>query len=91
MEKSAFYNNKALITSKPDLNLRKKQTKCNIWNIAFCGAETGTLPKMDHKRLGSFEMWCWRRIVKVSWTDRVRTEEVLHGIKEQKNILHTVK
>jgi hypothetical protein len=40
MAKLTFYNKKALFTSKLDLNLRKKQTKCYIWSIAFCGAET---------------------------------------------------
>jgi hypothetical protein len=34
-------------------------------------------------------MWCWRRMEKISWTDRVRNEEVLHWVKEKKNILHT--
>jgi hypothetical protein len=36
-------------------------------------------------------MWCWRRMEKISWTDRVRNEEVLHRVKEERNILHTIK
>jgi hypothetical protein len=36
-------------------------------------------------------MWCWRRNEKISWTDRVRNEEVLHRAKEERNILHTIK
>jgi hypothetical protein len=39
----------------------------------------------------SFEMWYWRRMEKISWADRVRNEEVLHGVEEERNILHTVK
>jgi hypothetical protein len=39
--------------------------------------------------LESFEMWCWRRM-KISWTDRVRHEEVLLRVKEQRNILHEI-
>jgi hypothetical protein len=38
-----------------------------------------------------FEMWCWRRMEKISWTDRVRNEEVLHRVKEERNVLRTVK
>jgi hypothetical protein len=45
----------------------------------------------DQKYLGSFEMWCWRRMEKISWTDRVRNEEVLHRVKEERNILHKIK
>jgi hypothetical protein len=36
-------------------------------------------------------MWCWRRMEKISWTDRVRNEEVLHRVKEERNIPHTIK
>jgi hypothetical protein len=36
-------------------------------------------------------MWCWRRMEKISWTDRARNEEVLHRVKEERNILHTIK
>jgi hypothetical protein len=46
---------------------------------------------MDQKYLESFEMWCWRRMEKISWTDRVRNEEVLHRVKEERNIVDTVK
>ena len=53
--------------------------KCYIWSIALYGAETWTLRKVDQKYLECFEMWCWRRMEKISWTDRVRNEEVLHS------------
>jgi hypothetical protein len=35
-------------------------------------------------------MWCWRRMEKISWTDRVRNEEVLLRVKEQKKFLHEI-
>jgi hypothetical protein len=55
------------------------------------GAETWTLRKVDQEYLESFEMWCWRRMEKISWRDRVRNEEVLYRVKEERNIIHTVK
>jgi hypothetical protein len=54
------------------------------------GAETWTLREVDQNDLESSGMWCWRRM-KISWTDRVRNEEVLHRVKEGRNILHTIK
>ena len=36
-------------------------------------------------------MWFWRRIEKIGWTDCVRNEEVLHRVKEGRNIVHTIK
>jgi hypothetical protein len=85
------YPDNILFTSKLDLNLRKKLVKCYIWIIALYGAETWKLRKVDHKYPESFEMWYLRRMEKVSWTDRVRNEEVLHRVKEERNILHTIK
>jgi hypothetical protein len=51
----------------------------------------GCCRKVEQKYLGSFEMWSCRRMEKVSWTDRVRNEEVLHRDNDERNILHTVK
>jgi hypothetical protein len=91
MAKVAFNKKKNLFTGKLDLNLRKKLVKCCIWNIVLYGAETWTLRKIDQKYLESFEMWCCRRMDKISCTDRVRSEEVLHRVKEERNIVHTIK
>jgi hypothetical protein len=35
-------------------------------------------------------MWCWRRIEKISWTERVRNEEELQTVKEKRSILNIV-
>jgi len=84
--KAAFNKKRNLFTSKLSLNLRKK-LRCYIWSIALFGAETWTLRATDQKHLESFEMWCWRRLEKISWTDHVRNEAVLLRVNEQRNIL----
>jgi hypothetical protein len=89
--KAVFDRKKTLFTSKLDLNLRKKLMKCYIWSRALYGAETWTFWKVDQKYLESFEMWCWRRMEKFKWTNHVRNEEVLLRVKEERNILHTIK
>ncbi|MGX9339109.1 hypothetical protein, partial [Pantoea dispersa] len=45
---------------------------------------------MEKKYLESFEMWCWRRIEKVKWTDRMTNDEVLRRVGEKKAILNTI-
>ena len=87
MAKAAFSKKRALFISTLDLILRKKLVKCYIWSIALYGAETWTFRTVDQKHLASFEMWCWRRMEKISWFDHVRKEEVLFRVKEQRNIL----
>ena len=65
--------------------------KCYIWSIALYGAETWTLRAVDQKHLESFEMWCRRRMEKISYTDHVRNEDVLLRVEEQRNILHEIR
>jgi hypothetical protein len=87
----AAFNKKTLFTCKLDLELRKKLVKYYIWSIALYGAETWTLRKLDQKYLEIFEMWCWRKMEKISWTDRVNYEAVLHRVKGKRNLLHTIR
>jgi hypothetical protein len=89
MAKAAF-NKKAVFTSKLHLNLKKNRVKCYIWSIALYGAEIWTSRKVDQKYLESFEMWCWRRMEKISWTDHVRNEVLQRAMKEM-NILDNKK
>jgi len=51
----------------------------------------GVILDIDQKHLESFEMWCWRKMEKISWTNHVRNEEVLLRVKEQRNILHEIR
>jgi hypothetical protein len=74
MAKAAFNKKWTLCTGTMDLELRKKLVKCYIWSIAVYGAETWTLHGADQEHLGSFEMWCWRRMEKIIWTYHVGNE-----------------
>jgi hypothetical protein len=60
-------------------------------STALFGARPFILRKVDYKYLESCEIWCWRRMEETSWTDRVRNEEVLTAVKEERNVVHTVK
>jgi hypothetical protein len=91
MAKASFSRKKTLFTSKLDLNLRTKVMKCYVWSITLYGAETWTLWKVDQEYLESFELLCWRKKEKISRIDRVRNEEVLHRVEEERNIIHTIK
>ena len=90
MAKASFNKKKTLFTSTLDLEMRKKLVNCYIWSIVLYGTETWTLRAVDRKHLENFEMWCWRRMEKISWTHHVRNEEVLLRVKKQRNILHEI-
>jgi hypothetical protein len=59
--------------------MRRKLVKRYFCTIALYDAEILTLREVDQKHQESFEMWCWRGMEKISWTDRVRNEEVLES------------
>ena len=47
------------------LGLKKRPMKTLIWNVVLYGSETWTMQEEDIKRLGAFEIWLWRKILKV--------------------------
>jgi len=48
-----------------------------VWSVAFFCAETWTLMKEDIRRIEAFEIWGWRRMEKICWTEKITNEEVL--------------
>jgi hypothetical protein len=46
--------------------------------------------KVDQKHLESSEMWCWRMTKKITGTDHVRNENVLHRVKKDRTVLHAI-
>jgi hypothetical protein len=91
MAKAAFNKKKNLFTNQTGLKFEEETSKVLRLDHCLHGAETWTLRKLDQKYLQSFEMWCWRRMERISWTDRVRNKEVLHRVKEERNVLHKIK
>ena len=64
--------------------------KCYVWGIVLYGSETWTLGKLERKNLESFEMWCWMRIEKIKWSEKVTNEQVLDRIGEKRTLLKNI-
>ncbi|KAJ4448457.1 hypothetical protein ANN_10473 [Periplaneta americana] len=60
-------------------------TKSIVW------AETWTLRRSEEKRIESFEMWMWRKMERVKWTDRIRNEAVLERLDEERLMLKLIR
>jgi len=54
-------------------------------------AETWTLRKVDIQRLGSFEMWIFRRLMKISGTEHRSNQEVLEMVDENSSLMNTIR
>ncbi|KAJ4431398.1 hypothetical protein ANN_19995 [Periplaneta americana] len=59
---------------------RTKEETSEVWNVILYGTETWTLRRSEKKRIEAFEMWIWRRMQRVKWTDRIRNEAVLERV-----------
>ena len=44
--------------------------KAMVFPVVMCGCESWTVKKAEHRRTDAFELWCWRRLLRVPWTPR---------------------
>ena len=54
--------------------------KAMVFPVVTYGCESWTIKKADHQRIDTFEVWCWRRLFRVSWTARRSNQSILKEI-----------
>jgi len=69
---------------------KKRIVKCLVWSVATYAAETWTLREVDRKKREAFEMWIWRRMEKISWSDKITSDDVLKRVNEERNLLKEI-
>ena len=77
MANEAFNRKRSIFCGPLDKVLWKRLAKCFVWSVALYGVETWTLRRNDQIRLEGFEIWKWRRIERVKWTDKIKNAVVL--------------
>ncbi|PGH37326.1 MAG: hypothetical protein CRN43_21840 [Candidatus Nephrothrix sp. EaCA] len=81
--KEAFTKRKELLKGGFNRDIKKKMVKSLVWSVTLYGAETWTMRKADVKGIEAFEMWIWRRMERISWTEHRTKEEVLKRWKKK--------
>ena len=51
-----------------------------VFPVVTYDCESWTIKKAEHQRIDAFELWCWRRLLKVSWTARRWNQSILREI-----------
>ena len=51
-----------------------------VFPVVMYGCENWTIKKAEHQRIGAFELWCWRRLLRVPWTARRSNQSILKEI-----------
>ena len=54
--------------------------KAMFFPVVMYGCESWTVKKAEHRRIDEFELWCWRRLLRVPWTARRSNQSILKGI-----------
>ena len=54
--------------------------KAIVFPVVMYGCESWTIKKAEHRRIDAFELWCWRRLLRVPWTTRRCNESILKEI-----------
>ena len=54
--------------------------KAVVIPVVMYGCESWTVKKAEHRKIDAFELWCWRRLLRVSWTARISNQSILKEI-----------
>ena len=70
------------ILKSTDITLPTKArlVKAMVFPVVMCGCESWTVKKAERGRIDAFELWCWRRLLRVPWTARRSNQSILKEI-----------
>ena len=73
------------ILKSRDITLPTKvcPVKAMVFPVAMYGSESWTIKKAEHQRIDAFELWCWRRRLRVLWTARRSNQSILKEINSE--------
>ena len=62
------------------LPTKVRLAKAMVFPVVMYGCESWTMKKAEHRRIGAFELWCWRRLLRVPWTTRRSNKSILKEV-----------
>ena len=62
------------------LPTKVRLVKAMVFPVVMCGSESWTVKKAERRRIDAFELWCWRRLLRVPWTARRCSQSILKEI-----------
>ena len=63
------------------LSTKVHLVKAMVFPVIMYGCESWTVKKAEHRRIDAFELWCWRRLLRVPWTTRRSNQSILKEIR----------
>ena len=68
------------------LPTKVRLVKAMVFPVVMYGCEIWTVKKAEHRRIDAFELWCWRRLLRVPWTVRRSNQFILKGISPENSL-----
>ena len=68
------------MAGSPVLRLNNSKSKAMVFPVVMYGCESWTVKKAEHRRTDAFELWCWRRLLRVPWIARRLNQSILKEI-----------
>ena len=65
------------------LPTKVRMVKAMVFPGVMCGCERWTIKKTERWRIDAFELWCWRRLLRVPWTARISNQSILKEINSE--------
>ena len=62
------------------LPTKGRLVKVMVFSVVMYGCESWTVKKAEHRRIDAFEMWCWRKLLRVPWTAQRSNQSILKEI-----------
>ena len=62
------------------MSTKVRLVKAMVFPVVMYGCESWTVKKAEHQRLDAFELWCWRRLLRIPWTARRSNQSILKEI-----------
>src|SRR6478736_9698393 len=91
LAKAAFWQNREMMRRNVRPQTEMKILNCYVFAVLNYACETWRWNKAMEKRINAFEQWCYRRMLKISWKDRVTNLEVLNRIQTKMHFLKDMK
>ena len=66
--------------TKKEGTITVRVVKAMVFPVVMYGCESWTVKKAEHQRMDAFELWCWRRLLRVPWTTRRSNQSILKEI-----------
>ena len=89
--KSTFAKmNRVLTSNQISLETRKRISQCYVWSTLLYGVETWTITNAMRNRISAFEMWTYRRMLRISWKDKITNEDVLKMVNNQDRLMRKI-